>query len=203
MRVKQEKENRLFEAKDRSDPIEYTSDTDDDTGCGSAVFDGSDEPREYDEGELLSPPNLPNGVGGTSCLHGTWSSYDECLPYNGWDEEHCSCVCLVNGPCGDYGVLPSFSIDDDEFQQCLVETSSEITAAIAACMITVVPAGIIATAAVSGGFTVGNPEPISSAVSGAVSLVTIGYIGLLLAECGVRGKALQMTYCGIKALRWD
>ena len=53
------------------------------------------------EDEMLVPPNLPNGGGGSSCPYGTWSNYDECLSYNGWDKEHCDCVCLVNGPCGD------------------------------------------------------------------------------------------------------
>jgi len=54
--------------------------------------------------ELMSPPNLPND-GADTCPYGTWFSYDECLSNNGWDEEHCDCVCLNIG-CED---------DDDDY----------------------------------------------------------------------------------------
>ncbi|MFO7792128.1 MAG: hypothetical protein R6W73_03990 [Candidatus Saliniplasma sp.] len=49
---------------DWSDLTEYTSETDDDTGCGSAGYDGRDGPRERGEEELMSPPPMqPNGGG--------------------------------------------------------------------------------------------------------------------------------------------
>ena len=106
MRVKQEKENRLFEAKDWSDLFEYTSETDDDTGCGSAGYDGRDGPRERGEEELMSPPMQPNGGGGSNCPYGTYSSYDNCLSYNGGDVEYCDCICLNSGCDDDDDGLP-------------------------------------------------------------------------------------------------
>ncbi|MFO7791929.1 MAG: hypothetical protein R6W73_02965 [Candidatus Saliniplasma sp.] len=102
MRVKQEKENRLFEAKDWSDLFEYTSETDDDSsGCGSAGYDGRDGPRERGEEELMSPPMQPNGGGSDdTCALGSYFSYDTCLSYNGGDVEYCDCHCLNLG-CDD------------------------------------------------------------------------------------------------------
>ena len=86
---------------DWNDLIEYTSDTDaDSSGCGPAMYDGSDGPREHDEEELMSPPNLPNGGGGGSVgdtCPDEWSydSWDECRLYH--DYETCADLCF-----GDY-----------------------------------------------------------------------------------------------------
>ncbi|MFO7889777.1 MAG: hypothetical protein R6V04_05485 [bacterium] len=108
MRVKQEKENRLFEAKDWSDLFEYTSETDDDSsGCGSAGYDGRDGPRERGEEELMSPPMQPNGGGSDdTCALGSYFSYDNCLSYRGGNEEECDCICLNSGCDDDDDGLP-------------------------------------------------------------------------------------------------
>lgn len=37
---------------------------------------------------------------------------------------------------------------------------------------------------------------------GSESATIIRYIAAVLAGCGVGGKAIQVAYCGIKALEW-
>jgi len=102
---------------DWNDLNEYTSDTDaDSSGCGPAMYDSSDGPREHDEEELMSPPNLPNGGGGGSVgdtCPGEWSydSWDECRLYH--DYETCADLCF-----GEYeeGSGPDM---DSEYWSCV------------------------------------------------------------------------------------
>ncbi|MFO7791931.1 MAG: hypothetical protein R6W73_02975 [Candidatus Saliniplasma sp.] len=120
--------------------------TDINYGCGQAVYDGSDGPRERGEEELMSPPMNPNGGGGWSdtCPYGVYLTYDECLQYHGWDEEYCSCVCISSySDCGG-----GEKVDLVEFFDCLgIEGSGNV----GMCILGLIGVGYAAFAAAASG----------------------------------------------------
>ena len=170
-----------------------------------------DHINEYKEEELMSPPMQPNGGGGWSdtCPYGVYLTYDECLQYHGWDEEYCSCVCLVGGACGDEGVLPSFSIDDDEYQQCLQDEIVEIGTSYAACIVGGVGGYAVAALLITAAGTISPDITLSKATAGTVGAASIVYFANIIAGCvgGVfynhMTDGVTALACGMYALEWN
>jgi len=129
---------------DWSDLTEYTSEIDDDTGCGQAVYDSSDGPRERGEEELMmSPPMNPNGGGGSNCPYGTYSTYQACI--NDWigayysnalekAEATCNCICLMS-ECNPSGGLCELT---DAYWDCVsgpVTLTTSIISIVGGCVV--------------------------------------------------------------------
>jgi len=119
---------------DWNDLNEYTSDTDaDSSGCGPAMYDSSDGPREHDEEELMSPPNLPNGGGGggndlDACPNAGYYDYWACVdnqhgnPPAGYDSaaEYCSHICYDGNPMPPGGLTEDTCYDACNLGGCFV-----------------------------------------------------------------------------------
>jgi len=176
---------------DWSDLFEYTSETDVDTGCGSAGYDvyGSDGPRERGGEELMmSPPMQPNGGGGgnddTCPDYPNFPSFWDCYAHfrnyegHGWGdyyyspsaaEQECHQLCYGTPPTEETETL------DEDFWDCL---GIEESLATVACVLSAI--SIIVAA---------------SAVTGGGAIVVVFYVGIVGAGVGCGLALYDILQC--------
>jgi len=171
------------------------------------------------------PPNTFNGAGGGTdleeCPGSGYETYNACVraqhgtPPAGYDSvaEYCSWICYGQESTSTGGSsgsgLPSFTIDDDKYQQCLQDEIVEIGASQAACIVGGVGGYAVAALLITAAGTISPDVTFSKAIAGAVGTASIVYFASIIAGCvggwfyNYMTDGITALACGMYALEWN